>query len=360
MATPTPVPAPPTPPRYTAISLDDLYTKPDPVWLIEHWCMRQTITLLTGPSESFKTFIAMDLAMKAASPEYQRFGPHWISRDRATASGGGYKVLYVIGESQGAAKFRFLSWEQYHGSSVDRDLMRVHDNRVDIFQAPDDVEKLIELEDPDIVIFDTWSRNTYGMDENSKKDVDVAMNLAHKLKMGGSKGGRSIIFIHHPTKDGKAYRGHTSMLNDSDVMIETERFDASKDNPVAPFYVKVKSMRQKETDDFLPYWAKLDTWNLLDSAGKPIPKESGDGYVSSLVITDTNEEPTATVTVGEVPKADQVEQYLRDNPGAKPKDIQLAVWGKPGSNVYGVLKQLGNIPPAPSVETSTSQPLEDL
>jgi hypothetical protein len=201
---------------------------------------------------------------------------------------------------------------------------------------------MVDDYDPDIVIFDTYNRNTAGLDENSGMDVSVAMGLAHELKMGGSRGGRSVIFIHHPNKSGNAgYRGHTSLLNDTDIMIESERFGDRETFTVAPFYTQIKSKRQKETDDFPPYWARLDTFFFLDSAGDRRLKKDGT-FVTSLVITTTDDPPPDAPTSGAAPmdRSGEVLTFIRVNPGAMAGEIQAALWGKSGSHVHRYLKEL--------------------
>ena len=363
-ATPHTVSVPTT---YNIIDSAGLFTLPDPVWLIDHWCMRETITLLTGPSGSFKTFVALDLALKAATPTFTHFGPHYIDRSTATAFGGGLKVLYVFGESIGSAKYRVRAWERHNRVDSVRVPMLWHPDKMSLLLEGQKVRDTVDMHDPDIVIFDTWSRNTYGMDENNKQDVDKAMNLAHDLKKGGSRGGRSIIFLHHPpAAAGKFYRGHTSMLNDSDIMITTERFETESTAP--PLYTKIRSVRQKETDDFEPYWATLELVEPLDYAtGKPIPRPSGMGNYESLVVTDHRAMPVSAVSVSST--EDQMIEYIKNNPGVKPKDIQAELWpDKPtGKNVYEYTKKAmaegklaRNIDGGFVVVPSTRATLEDL
>jgi len=332
-------PSTPSPVPYETIDLEQLWAFPDPIWLVDHWCMRQSVTLITGESESFKTFLAMDLAVKAVDPGFSHFGPHWI--DRSTVGGGPLKVMYIIGESTGGAKFRWAAIFQHHklADTNPRSLI-IRKERVDLFKDPVRVKATIELHDPDIVIFDTWSRNTYGMDENNKKDVDIALEVANDLKMGGSRGGRSIVFLHHPNKAGSPYRGHSSLLNDTDIMIGVTRLDLHSEERVAPFYTKIKSERQKETDDFIPYWAKLDGIHLNDLlTGDPLYKNDG-SPVKSLVITAFDEEPATTETVRAYasPKAETVLQLLKDNPdGLSIAEVQKQVFGKAGTNAKQIL-----------------------
>lgn len=335
-------PPAPAPPRYTPITLDDLNTRPDPDWLVEHWCMRQAVTFITGESESFKTFLAMDLAMTAATDGH--FGPHHI--DRTSVGFGPMRVLYVIGESIGAAKFRFTAIKQHRGLADYPDSIRVFPDRVDLREQAAEVKRMVDDFDPDIVVFDTFSRNTAGLDENSGKDVAIAMGVAHDLKMGGTRGGRSVVFIHHPAKAGNSpYRGHTSLLNDTDIMIELERHDKRTDKAEyefseAPFYTKVMSKRQKETDDFRPYYAKLDTHIILDDSGHPIPKISGD-YITSLVVTSVDESPPDTPAAPRVGKYDAgILAYVAAHPGAIKADIQKAVTGKTGSTIYRYVEDM--------------------
>ena len=340
MATPTPVPPPTPPPLYRGKTLTELYTRKPPVWLIKYWAMRQTITLLTGKSGSFKTFIAIDLAMRASTPPptFTTFGPKgFIDRREATAFGGSIPVLYIMGESQDSAAKRFKSWEQRYGIPEGTTPLIVHDNRVDLFTQGEMVKELVDFHDPDIVIFDTWSKNTPGMDENSKKEVDRAMNIAHEIKMGGDRGGRNVMFLHHPTKGDDDARGHSSMVNDSDIMIRAERLVT--DDPSMPVWTKLISKRQKEVEDFYPYWVKLDRWHLRDSTGSTIIDADGEP-VTSLVVESFDEEPTRAATGAGPSITDQIFEYVQAHPGAKATEIQMAIWGKKGSNVYERMDQL--------------------
>ena len=340
-ATVTVIPAPPAippPPRYQCISYAELETLPDPVWLIEHWSMRESITMIVGESESYKTFIAMDLAVKASDPYFSTFANgHNIDRSSASTFGGGLKVVYIIGESMGAAKWRIEGVKQYNKRPNITDNLRFHPDRVDLYGDPSSVKEMIDIEDPDIVIFDTWNRNTYGLDENSGLEVGKALAVAHDIKKGGTRGGRSVVFIHHPNKSGAKFRGHTTLLNDTDIMIGVERFDTDRENP-APFFTRVKSLRQKETDDFMPYWAKLDTYHLLDKAGVPIVGSSG-GPLRTLVMTSTSEEPVGSGKMA-APLRDRVLEHIRANPGSTNPELQKVFWDKGGNHANSMTKTL--------------------
>ncbi len=166
--------------RYSPISLKQLELMPDPDWLVERVLMRQAITVLTGPSESFKTFLAIDLLMRAGIRTFTHWGPHYINR--RTSYGSSLRGLYVIGESQGAAKFRFKAWSLYHNEPYPSSIL-VQPDKVNMFGEPEDVNKMVEIADPDIIVFDTWSRNNYGMNENDKKDLDRSLEVLHQIKI---------------------------------------------------------------------------------------------------------------------------------------------------------------------------------
>ena len=52
---------PPKPPL-TFLSYDDMVNLPDPEWLIEGLILQQTSALMFGKSNSFKSFLAIDIA----------------------------------------------------------------------------------------------------------------------------------------------------------------------------------------------------------------------------------------------------------------------------------------------------------
>lgn len=97
----------PKPPMHI-LSYKEMIDLPDPAWLIEGLIMEQTSALLFGKSNSFKSFLAIDMACAIATGNlYGSWHGHKIQD--------GWPVLYVATEgSRGVAKQRVPGWYEAH------------------------------------------------------------------------------------------------------------------------------------------------------------------------------------------------------------------------------------------------------
>jgi hypothetical protein len=99
---------PPKPPL-TFLSYQDMINLPDPEWLIEGVIIEETSALLFGKSNSFKSFLAVDIACSVGT------GHLHGSWHGATIIDGS-PVLYVATEGAlGVAKQRIPGWYEAHG-----------------------------------------------------------------------------------------------------------------------------------------------------------------------------------------------------------------------------------------------------
>lgn len=91
------------------LSYDDMLALPDPQWLIEGVIMEETSALLFGKSNSFKSFLAIDMACSVATGDY---GGGWHGQKIID----GWPVLYVATEGAlGVAKQRIPGWMEARG-----------------------------------------------------------------------------------------------------------------------------------------------------------------------------------------------------------------------------------------------------
>ncbi|MAU53984.1 MAG: hypothetical protein CMN17_16800 [Roseovarius sp.] len=98
---------PPKPPL-TFLSYQDMISLPDPEWLIEGLIVEQTSALLFGRSNSFKSFLGVDIACSVGTGHL-----HGSWHGAAIMDGG--PVLYVATEGAlGVAKQRIPGWYEAH------------------------------------------------------------------------------------------------------------------------------------------------------------------------------------------------------------------------------------------------------
>lgn len=101
-------------PPLRILSYQDMLGLPDPHWLVEGLIQEETSALLFGQSNSFKSFLAIDIACSIATGDLHG---GWHGHDICD----GWDVLYVATEgSRGVAKQRVPGWYKAHNIPEDR------------------------------------------------------------------------------------------------------------------------------------------------------------------------------------------------------------------------------------------------
>ncbi len=166
-------------------------------WRVKLVFVAEGVGSIVGPSKSGKSFLA--IAMGCAIAE----GKIWFVFKTKSAP-----VLYVSLEGNAGFQQRAKAWTTYHGRPMP-------DNFAAILQpflltSEQDIQDLAAVcPQGSVVIIDTLSRATPGMDENSGKDMGVIIAAASRLQqlIGGL-----VILVHHTGKDvEKGSRGHSSL-----------------------------------------------------------------------------------------------------------------------------------------------------
>jgi hypothetical protein len=173
-----------------------------------------------GPPGSGKTFLALDWA--------------------ATVASTGLNVLYFVGEGvQGFAR-RVLAWQNSRGGNIST--FRA------IPQAPhllerESVETLaatVEQYSPALIVVDTFARAAVGGDENSARDVGLAIDA---LDMIHREYGASSLVIHHSNKAGAGERGSSAIRGAADATWEVI---AAGPGEYSGFQVECRKMKDAE------------------------------------------------------------------------------------------------------------------
>lgn len=217
--------------------IEDLIFRPSPNWLIDGVVEERGLTIFFGPDKVGKTAMLSSFLWAWCS------GKDWfLNRDfgMRDSSRGSRKVLYVLLEGQSAFYDRYDAWREAYNEGGYLDNFFVIDEGLSLFDKnmrvdkedewPDSVKRLynaIEELRPDVLVIDTWSRATPGMDENSPQ---TAVAIAW-LDLIRDSFGLSTIIVHHVAKDKsqrRVPRGHSSLKGaaSSYVCIEGEPDEA--------------------------------------------------------------------------------------------------------------------------------------
>lgn len=96
-------------------------------------------------------------------------------------------------------------------------------------------------EPPALIVFDTLARCLVGGDENSSRDMGLAVQACDTIRRAT---GAAVALVHHTRKDGDGERGSTALRGAADVMVSLKREgdqvvvtnDKMKDGPHFPPY----------------------------------------------------------------------------------------------------------------------------
>lgn len=219
-------------------SAGDITAVVDRPYLIKGWLDQGNVSLLFGPSNTGKSFLAANIAHHVSK------GMDWGGRRVRRG-----RVMYVAAE--GGANFRnrvaalddpefwvmTSSLTMTGPRSAERPFVEVLKHIADTGGAPFD-----------LIIFDTLARIMGGSDENAAPDI---ADLLEKLDYIQMETRAHIMLIHHVGKDaGRGARGHSSLKAAVDTEIELTRDKAGliearltkqRDGPTGykfPFFLK--------------------------------------------------------------------------------------------------------------------------
>jgi hypothetical protein len=165
-----------------------------------------------GPSNSGKTFFALDLAYHVAVNQ--------LWRGRRVING---TVLYLAAEGGNGITNRVIALRQEHGQSgVPFALRRAG---LDLLNPDADVQRVIDLaveigkrRPLVLIVIDTLSRVLSGGDENGPADMTAFVKNVDRIRHAT---GAHILIVHHTGKDAaKGARGHSSLRAATDTEIE--------------------------------------------------------------------------------------------------------------------------------------------
>lgn len=166
----------------------------DPSWLIRDFIPAQGTGILYGFSGSYKSFIALDMALCLAYGHAGQWGAPPVKND----------VIYFAGESpRGMAKLRKPAWQEWQGKSGNEDhrffLYPYVPAYADTGQWEDIRTQIDELGvHPRLIIIDTLTRVLAGLDENSSKDANMVTKFLEDL---AAHYDCFVLAVHHTGKD---------------------------------------------------------------------------------------------------------------------------------------------------------------
>jgi hypothetical protein len=219
---------------------EDLRALPPLEWLIEGVLTKRGLSVVFGPSGAGKTFLVIDLALSIA------MGASYDGR--ATHHG---SVIYVAAEGLAGMQRRLDAWQLSRGLPSLHGIW-IHDeplNLMDERGLPAFIAAVRETAPaPALIILDTLALCIPGGDENSARDMGLAIAAAKRLQRELQA---AVMLVHHTGKGGETERGSGALRGAADTMIAVRPEGAT---------VRVECSKQKDAEPFSPSSWVLTPW----------------------------------------------------------------------------------------------------
>lgn len=265
--------------RYRLMSAADFDNEPDPKWIVQDLIPDDSIILWMGPSQTFKSFLLLDLMLGVATGK-ETFG--------CTPEPG--PVLYgALEDLRNIGKVRRKAWQMARGLEGDP-LDNFRGSDVPYLGMTQDEEKSWHAEiaawlgdrKMKLCAIDTASKTLAGLNENDGNAVREFYAFCSRLR---DAFGCTVIAVHHMGKDTeRGARGSGAWTADFDSVIEVSRPDKTLLN------VEAKVNKHKNAED-----GKRWTFKGSKLAGSLIFNAS---TMAEHIAAQENSEPLAPSKIG--------------------------------------------------------------
>lgn len=196
-----------------------------PEWLIPDCLPSNAYALLVGASGTFKTFIALDIALSIAT------GVNWPWEGNWPKIGSSGLVLFTAGEGRPEFRKRVVAWEKRWWGGRHAEGLVLADP-VPLIQ--EDLNPYLDgalamsKDGYKLVVIDTVGRAMQGVNENAQEHASAFTKMVEKLQR---ELGCAVLALHHTGHGENRARGSSVFQADADTVLVTER--AGKEMTVA-------------------------------------------------------------------------------------------------------------------------------
>jgi hypothetical protein len=299
--------------RFRFVDEDGMSSIRPPEWLIEDLFTAGSYAMLFGPPSTFKTFIALDMALTIASGGFGSSDLCWPSVHVVGP------VLFAAGEGRADIFKRVIAWQKRHnhgektGNFVLGDPVPLVNE--DHGQFLEGAKEASPKEGYKLVILDTVGRSMAGMNENAQQDASAFTNLVEHIKY---ELGAAVLALHHTGfSDQHRSRGSSVFGADTDTIIRLDRETKAK-------VVSLTMTKQKDAPEWeQKKYVRLDTVvvsvdPLIDSlvavTGEAVAAQKQEKELAKKQVTDIKYQAVETAVI----------EYLTDHPDEFFSDNTLA------------------------------------
>ncbi|MGF1628553.1 MAG: bifunctional DNA primase/polymerase [Kiloniellaceae bacterium] len=272
--------------RFRAVDRAGLQAITPPEWLLPDTLPEDALAMLSGRPGSYKTFIALDMALTVATGGGALRLGEWRGMWDAPNKPG--PVLYVAGEGRAGLRQRVEAWEKLHlGGSLARDFVLL-DPVPHIDEGENAWREFLAAakghhDSYRLVVLDTVARAMAGTNENASENATKLTRMAdlfrHEL-------GCTVLALHHTGYGNEERgRGSSAFIGDADTLLVSVPPEGSPGKLTA-----LKMTKQKDWPEWdKARWCALEEISLgegrssLVSAKGEAPKATGRGANESKI-----------------------------------------------------------------------------
>ena len=219
-----------------------------PTYIIKPWLMRDTVTAVFGPSQSFKSFFCLEAALCIATGT--DFNGYPVKKE---------PVIYIAAEGETGIAMRIDAWRAAHPHvEIDDEFLSIITQPVSILD-PTQVDRLISWIKSEqkrvgrqsaVIFIDTLSQCIAGADEDGAQSASLACAEMIRIRR---ETGCTVCFVHHTGKDvSRGMRGSSAYFANCDAAIEIVR-DGRPEEPEMTACASVKKMKDGSMGHVIPF-----------------------------------------------------------------------------------------------------------
>lgn len=209
------------------------------------------LNILFGPSGSYKSFYMLEQALTIAQSA---------------------PVVYIAAEGSSGLHKRVMAWTSHYRSTPGQLFFICEEINLRDHGTISSFIKTISGVRPALVVFDTLARCIVGGEENSAKDVGVAIYHCAVIQRALRT---AVALVHHTTKSEKTERGSGAIRGAADAMIEMA--------PTADGTVRVSCSKLKDDEP----WEPIDYWFAqVGDSGILLPSDGTESLSRKLSLTE--------------------------------------------------------------------------
>lgn len=207
---------------------------PPPTALVGGVLYRDSLAWLAGDPGTWKTFTAIDLALSIAH------GIPWHGHTTTAA-----KVAYITGEGKSGLGARIKAWRASNGVQANgRDQWLPE--AIQVCDPHDRAWLLANIEGVALIVLDTQSRVTAGLEENSSEHMSMFVKALGEIRDASQA---CVLTLHHPSKGGSTIRGHGLVQGAADTVIASRRLASDS-------MARLSCSKQKDAREFGEFWIR--------------------------------------------------------------------------------------------------------